>query len=66
MLYINLVYRYGCEKFVDKCLEAGVDGLIISDLPFEEIDEVKGYTRNRGIYLINLIALITDEKRLRK
>lgn len=66
MLYINLVYRYGCEKFVAKCLEAGVDGLIIPDLPFEEIEEVKKYTRNRGIYLINLIAPTTNERRLEK
>ena len=42
MLYYNTVYHYGVENFVNKCIENGVDGLIIPDLPFEEQGEVKG------------------------
>ena len=42
MLYYNTVYHYGVENFVNKCIENGVDGLIIPDLPFEEQGEIKG------------------------
>ena len=41
MLYYNTVYHYGVENFVNKCIENGVDGLIIPDLPFEEQGEIK-------------------------
>ena len=41
MLYYNTVYHYGVEDFVNKCIENGVDGLIIPDLPFEEQGEIK-------------------------
>ena len=36
MMYYNTVYHYGLEAFVEKCIESGVDGLIIPDLPKEE------------------------------
>ena len=41
MLYYNTVYHYGVENFVNKCIENGVDGLIIPDLPFEEQGQIK-------------------------
>lgn len=66
MLYINLVYRYGTKKFIDKCVEVGINGLIIPDLPLEEIDEVKEYTDKSDILLINLVAPTTNESRLQK
>ena len=36
MLYFNTILYYGIERFVNKCIECGVDGMIIPDLPFEE------------------------------
>ena len=36
MMYFNTVTYYGMDRFVDKCIETGVDGLIIPDLPYEE------------------------------
>ena len=41
MLYYNTVYHYGVENFVNKCIENGVDGLIIPDLPSEEQGQIK-------------------------
>lgn len=41
MMYYNQIYNYGIEKFVKRCIECGVDGLIIPDLPFEEQDELR-------------------------
>lgn len=36
MMYFNTILYYGIEKFVEKCIEVGVDGVIVPDLPFEE------------------------------
>lgn len=41
MLYYNTILHYGVDAFVKKCTEAGVDGMIIPDLPFEEQGELK-------------------------
>lgn len=35
MMYYNTILHYGVEAFVKRCNEAGVDGLIVPDLPFE-------------------------------
>ena len=35
-MYYNAILHYGIEAFVKKCREAGVDGLIVPDLPFED------------------------------
>ena len=41
MTYINPVYTYGTERFMEKCAKVGIDGVIIPDVPFEERDEIK-------------------------
>ena len=63
MGYYNPIYRYGSQKFFDDARQAGVDGLIIVDLPVEE-DELVEFSRSMEIDLIYLIAPTTDEKRL--
>ena len=40
VLYLNQVYKYGYERFCQKCQETGVDGLVIPDLPYEERGEL--------------------------
>ena len=40
MMYYNTILHYGVEAFVKRCNEAGVDGLIVPDLPFEEQEEL--------------------------
>lgn len=66
MLYVNLIYKYGIEKFMKKCSEVGVDGLIIPDLPFEEVEEVKDLAHNADLVIINLVAPTTKKIRLKK
>ncbi len=56
MTYANVVYSYGAEKFIRKCEERGVDGLILPDLPFEEKEEFKPVCDECGIDLISFIA----------
>lgn len=66
MLYVNLIYKYGIECFMRKCSEVGVDGLIIPDLPYEEVEEVKGLAHDRNLLIINLVAPTTKSVRLKR
>lgn len=66
MGYYNPVYVYGVERFLDDALEAGIDGLIIVDLPAEMDDELCIPARKRDINFIRLTTPTTDDKRLPK
>ncbi len=71
MAYANLIYTYGKEKFIKRCRESGVDGLVVPDLPFEEKGEIFPECEQYGIDLISLmvpsscerIAMIAGEAR---
>ena len=56
MTYANVVYSYGIERFCDKCVAAGIDGMILPDVPFEEKEEFAPDCRARGLSFISLIA----------
>ncbi len=64
MGYYNLVSQRGVERFCREAAEAGVDGLILVDLPPEEADELKPHAVAAGIDTVLLTAPTTDEKRL--
>ena len=64
MGYYNPVYCYGVEKFIADCSTAGVDGLIIVDLPPEENDELYQPASRAQIDLIHLVTPTTDQARL--
>lgn len=62
MTYANPVYTYGTEKFAQKCAACGIDGIIISDVPFEEREEVSGACESAGIELISMITPTSHER----
>ena len=62
MTYANVVFHYGIEKFCVRAAEAGVDGLILPDVPFEEKEEFAGPCRKHGIDLISMIAPTSEER----
>ncbi len=64
MGYYNPVLSYGVERFCAAAASAGVDGLIVVDVPPEEADEVEPHTLAHGLDLIRLVAPTTDEARL--
>ncbi len=64
MTYYNPVFQYGLEDFARDAVLAGVDGLIVPDLPFEESKDLLGYTDHYGLALIPLVAPTTTETRL--
>ena len=64
MGYYNPIYRYGNRRFIDNAISAGVDGLIIVDLPPEEDDELCHPCLTAGLNWIRLTTPTTDSKRL--
>ena len=66
MGYYNPIYKFGKEKFIQNCIELGVDALIIVDLPPEEDDEFYFEAEKNNLSMIRLVTPTTDEKRLKK
>ncbi|HLN22369.1 MAG TPA: tryptophan synthase subunit alpha [Patescibacteria group bacterium] len=64
MGYYNPIHAHGVDSFCHEAAEAGVDGLIIVDLPPEEAEELAGPARAKGIDFIFLTAPTTDDARL--
>lgn len=65
MTYANVVFSYGIERFVSKCAEVGIDGVILPDVPFEEAEEFAPICRSHGVAFISQIAP-TSENRIEK
>lgn len=64
MVYYNCVYRHGEERFIDDAVQAGIDGLIVPDLPLEESESLEAIARERGIELIYLLAPTSTPSRI--
>jgi tryptophan synthase alpha chain len=62
MTYANVVYSYGTERFVKTAAEAGMDGIILPDVPFEEKEEFCAVCRQYGLALISLIAPTSHQR----
>ena len=62
MTYANVVFSYGVERFVSKCEDVGMDGIILPDVPFEEKEEFAPTCRAHGIDFISLIAPTSENR----
>ena len=62
MTYMNPIFVYGSDKFMRNCDEAGIDAVIVPDLPFEEKDELLASCEKYNIDLISLIAPTSKER----
>ncbi len=62
LTYLNPVYKYGYEKFLARCQELGLDGLIIPDLPFEEKAELAPLAKQYDVDIISLIAPTSEQR----
>ena len=65
MTYYNPVFSYGIEKFCTACGKAGIDGLIIPDLPPEEGLKLEASTRQCNLDLVYLLAPTSTEARIK-
>ena len=66
MGYYNPIYSHGVDRFLDDAKAAGIDGLIVVDLPPEEDSELCIPAQNAGLNFIRLATPTTDDKRLPK
>jgi tryptophan synthase alpha chain len=62
MTYVNPVVRYGTERFMKNCSKAGIDAVIVPDVPFEERDELLPFCGRYGITLISMVAPTSGER----
>jgi len=62
LTYINPIFVYGKSRFMKRCVECGIDGLIIPDLPYEEKHEILDACEEYDIILISLIAPTSNER----
>jgi tryptophan synthase alpha chain len=62
--YVNPILRLGLESFVDRAAAAGVDGVLLLDLPIEESGEVHAALSRRGLDQIFLVSPTTTDARL--
>ena len=63
-IYFNLIHKVGLEKFIATAAQAGVDGLLVLDLPPEESENYEALMKKAGLCHIYLVAPTTPEDRL--
>jgi tryptophan synthase alpha chain len=63
-IYFNLIHKVGMEKFISAAAKAGVDGLLVLDLPPEESDNYESLMKKSGLCHIYLVAPTTPEERM--
>ena len=66
MTYYNPIFKYGEERFVRDATAAGVDGIIVPDLPPDEAGNLMKYSRKSGLDTIFLLAPTSTEDRIQK
>lgn len=64
MGYLNPVHAYGYERFCNDAVDAGVDGLLLVDMPPEESEELLRYARTSGLDIIFLLTPTSDKARI--
>jgi tryptophan synthase alpha chain len=64
--YANPILRMGAQRFADRARDAGVDGVLVLDLPIEEAEDFRTLLASRGIDTILLLSPTTTDERLRR
>lgn len=65
MTYMNPIFTYGTNLFMKNCQDAGIDAVIVPDVPFEEREELLPYCSKYGVKLISMVAP-TSKDRIRR
>ena len=64
-VYFNLLHRYGLKRFIEDAAVAGVDGLLVLDLPPEESENYEALMKTADLSTIYLVAPTTPDERIR-
>ena len=65
LIYYNLIFSYGIDKFIKKCVECGIKGLLVPDLPYEEAKELFEKAKENNIDFIPFVS-VTSQDRIEK
>lgn len=66
LVYYNLVFKRGIDRFFRDCKASGVDSVLIADLPLEHANEVTGAAKKHGIALVFIVSELTTPERLKE
>lgn len=66
MTYYNIIFKYGEEKFIDQCAAAGIQGLIVPDLPPDQSDSFFNWARRKDIAPILIYSPTSTEERMKE
>ena len=66
MSYLNPIYQFGITKFSENAIKAGVDGIVIPDLPFEQSKKINQILNNNNVYLINMLTPATSKAKIKE
>lgn len=62
LTYANPIFAYGKERFMERCCDCGVDGVIVPDIPYEEKAELADVCKKYGIAQIAIVAPTSNER----
>lgn len=62
MTYLNPVFVYGYDRFMERCRKAGICAIIVPDMPFEEKGNLQPYCTKYGVKLISMIAPTSEDR----
>lgn len=62
MTYLNVLFKYGYDRFLQNSADAGICGVIIPDMPFEEKGELQSVAKNYGIEVVSLVAPTSEDR----
>ncbi len=62
LTYMNPIYVYGTTRFMERCAQVGVDGVMVPDVPYEEKSELEADCKANGIKLISMTSLTTKDR----
>lgn len=62
MTYANVIFSYGSERFMGRCKELGVDGIILPDIPIEEKGEFDDIAKKYDVDMVSLIAPTSEDR----
>ena len=66
LLYYNLIYHYGIDKFFDDFHQAGVNSILVADLSIDDADEIVPAAKMAGLDTVFMVTPNTDEQRIKQ
>ena len=66
LMYYNLVYQYGIDKFFADFHEAGVNSVLVADLSIDDADEIAGPAESAGLDTVFMVTPVTDIERMKR